>query len=221
MVVLKKIDEALVTKFTQLMQVWERHSLLSRGQTALVDKQASPSENLKSSFTFGNTEPAKVDATQSSPDSATAVKIPKQNPAPSPQAAKKMADDLADAFSVACIKSIPPARPFDTTVPFEKQHDQLPDLCSPQQPCEANSFGVETRDGMLIGHPPAYPPGLLDWESPEDDEEMEELVCNRRARAVAQEPASRRGGGPDSRTNSCNSSEDHKMDDSDDDWVCL
>lgn len=102
-------------------------------------------------------------------------------------------------------------------MPSENQNIELPNLSvTHQKPCESNAFGVETADGVLVGHPPPYPPGLLDWESPEDNEEFEELVSNRQARMRTQLSTNKGGSGAGRR-------EEKKRHDSDSDneWVCL
>lgn len=91
-----------------------------------------------------------------------------------------------------------------------------------QKPCESNAYGVETGDGVLVGHPPPYPPALLDWESPEDNEEFEELVSNRQARirgrARTYSGGSKASHGEDDNNSTRSAGQDS---DSDDGWICL
>lgn len=102
-------------------------------------------------------------------------------------------------------------------MPSENENTELPSpSVNHQKPCESNAYGVETGDGVLVGHPPPYPPALLDWESPEDNEEFEELVSNRQARIRTQAPTNNGG----SQAGSHEEKKGHNSD-SDDGWICL
>lgn len=63
-----------------------------------------------------------------------------------------------------------------------------------QQPSEANDYGLVTPDGVLVGRPPNFHVGLLDWGNHEDNDDwedtddfddMQEIVARRQARAIS------------------------------------
>lgn len=52
-----------------------------------------------------------------------------------------------------------------------------------EQPSECNDWAVDSADGVLVGRPPAYPAGLLDWDDPRADKgnnnvEAVTIICS-------------------------------------------
>lgn len=126
-------------------------------------------------------------------------------------------NNIAQTLANTLVKTTTSSAPISANIPREGQSTEIPNsTAANQKPCEGNAYGVETGDGVLVGHPPPYPPGLLDWESPEDNEEFEELVSNRQARIHARAPTNNHG----SQAGSHEEKKRHDSD-SDDEWICL
>lgn len=45
-----------------------------------------------------------------------------------------------------------------------------------EQPNDSNDWGVEQADGVLVGRPPAYPAGLLDWDDKDRGKTVAEVA---------------------------------------------
>ncbi|KAJ4403618.1 hypothetical protein N0V82_010629 [Gnomoniopsis sp. IMI 355080] len=248
---LKETDEALVAKFTKLMQVWKADKAGGSVGGAIVDNnnnttttnnnssssKARPSETLKSLSVPGPvaSKPHNIAPRQSSHDFETTPLTSNRFKLSGHQRETQKMTDLAEVLAKApIVQSTISHRPSSASPSKKLNHhppqvpgDLLPVVVPPkkqQQPCESNAFGIETHDGVLVGHPPDYPPGLLDWESPEDDEEFEELVSNRRARGAAHAAATTESART-RRVNQAHNSETlegHEPETEDDDgWVCL
>lgn len=215
-VALRKTDEALVPKFTKLMQAWKSYKAGSTG--VVSDSQASSSQFLDPPNSHREIlEPKMLEPRQS--DHGLEFTFMPSKQFFGLQEVQKM-DDLTNAFANAFTEPRVSIRPPD--ILSANVDIQTPDISlTQQQPSEANAFGVEIGDAVLVGHPPEYPPGLLDWESPEDDDEFEELVSNRQARVAAQAPASAES--DNIRRNERDNSKSSKAfePESDDEWVCI
>lgn len=61
----------------------------------------------------------------------------------------------------------------------EKEASTSAAAASAELPSEYNSWGVESADGVVVGTPPAFPPGLLDWDE-SDKTKREKAVAQRR-----------------------------------------
>lgn len=208
--ILARTDEALVAKFRRLMQAWESDKAGSLGSVVdpVVDPEAGASESLKVPSAPTVATPSGLDPPRSSLTDTEAFQSAKSLMTASKET--QMVDGLAKTLANTFIKSTTASsssssRTSATKMPSQKQNAELLNtFVTHQNPCESNAYGVETGDGVLVGHPPPYPPGLLDWESPEDNEEFDELVSNRMARTRTNSTSSAR---PDS--------------DEDEEWICL
>lgn len=52
-----------------------------------------------------------------------------------------------------------------------------------EQPNDSNDWGVDKADGVLIGRPPEYPPGLLDWEDKDKGRKVADVAPDNLTRA--------------------------------------
>lgn len=52
-----------------------------------------------------------------------------------------------------------------------------------EQPSDINDWGVEKPDGVLVGHPPQYPVGLLDWNDKDTGKKLSEVAPDNLTRA--------------------------------------
>lgn len=61
-----------------------------------------------------------------------------------------------------------------------------------EQPNDSNDWGVEQADGVLVGRPPAYPAGLLDWDDKDRGKTVAEVAPDHmtRVKTVAASAAS-------------------------------
>lgn len=59
-----------------------------------------------------------------------------------------------------------------------------------QEPQDADDWGIiKGNDGILVGHPPEYPPGLLDWDDQNRDKKTKDFLGQySHAKMVVMEP---------------------------------
>lgn len=206
----KTRDGALVDKFARLVRLWKTDGLQSD------DKQTPAGHNPTFLVAADDSLHMQLDQRDAgNRSSSSSAKHTTKKSSPRPQV-------TVQQLSIRAKNT-----PRDTATADPLSSRDNPPSAQHIQPCEANDFGVETRDGVLVGYPPAYPPALLDWEADEVDEEMEELVSIRRARTVTHAPlgGSIRAAGAATRSaGQANGAgrrvEDHELG-AEDDWVHL
>lgn len=183
-------DATLVHKFTQLMHLWRTD------KSAEGKAKRRPSQELKSLFRPEVAELPKLDpALKGSGRRPIMAFTHTKYTAPPPQPAIHKVPILTKShIDHATAAGARPSARRAGHRPWTNRHAQPRALSGgshntphqhphQQQPCEANDFGVDTHDGVLVGYPPEYPPALLDWDT-EGDEDMDEVVSNRRTRSL-------------------------------------
>lgn len=190
--ILTEQDQILAAEFIEIVRLWRADKAQTRAQQGRR-MQASGSEAPASAPAGGDAKahPAaeQAEKRRESTENKTFDRSRQSTPHPDRMAVGGFEREPAPADRHEAAASSPP-RPSSPTgrKPRSMSTAPPPRSAARETPNEHNSWAVESGDGVLVGHPPAYPPGLLDWDDQDMAKRAEEVARRHAREKVAMEP---------------------------------